>query len=193
MPWEKSFDEGDAVGKAMAVFWEKGYDAASLADLISHTGITRGSLYNAFGGKEALFVRALQKYDTEKRRAWLAELEAIDDPARAIAALFDGLVADTMADPRKKGCFLVNTSLALATHGPAVEKLVRTGLREFQAFFRRCIEVGQARQQFPATLDPSATAQGLLGMVVAIRVLGRGTADAGALATLAAQAQRLLH
>lgn len=193
MPWEKSFDEDDVVGKAMTVFWQKGYDSTSLADLISSTGITRGSLYNAFGGKEPLFVLALQKYDTDHRRAWLAELEAIDDPARAIALLFDHLVADTVQDAGQKGCFLVNTSLDLASHGAEVNQLVRQGLREFQAFFRRCVEVGQARQQFPGTLEPQATAQGLMGMVVAIRVLGRGTFDAAALHTLAAQAQRLLH
>jgi TetR/AcrR family transcriptional repressor of nem operon len=75
MPWEKSFDEDEAVGKAMNVFWEKGFEPASMADLIAGTGITRGSLYNAFGGKEQLFVKALQKYDKDKRRARLAELE----------------------------------------------------------------------------------------------------------------------
>ena len=84
MPWEKSFDEDEAVGKAMKVFWEKGYEPASMADLIAVTGITRGSLYNAFGGKEQLFIKALEKYDKDNRRAMLAKLEAMDDPQRAI-------------------------------------------------------------------------------------------------------------
>src|SRR3990172_4160519 len=122
MPWEKSFDEDEAVGKAMKVFWEKGFEPASITDLIAGTGITRGSLYNAFGGKEQLFVKALQKYDKDNRRAILAEMEAMDDPKRAIAALFDGLVADTVADTEKKGCFLVNTASELATHGEEVNR-----------------------------------------------------------------------
>jgi TetR/AcrR family transcriptional regulator, transcriptional repressor for nem operon len=193
MPWEKSFDEDEIVGKAMNVFWEKGFEPASMADLIASTGITRGSLYNAFGGKEQLFVKALQKYDKDNRRALLAELEAIDDPVRAIAVLFDGLVHETAADPAKKGCFLVNTSSDLATHGEEVNNLVRTALQEFQAFFQHRIEVGQARQQIPAALDPEATAKGLMGMVVAIRVLGRGIFDEASLKTIAQQAQRLLH
>ena len=92
MPWEKSFDEDVIVGRAMDVFWEKGYEPASMADLIAATGITRGSLYNAFGGKEALFFKALEKYDTDNRRALLAELEAVDDPLRAITLLFEGVV-----------------------------------------------------------------------------------------------------
>ncbi len=193
MPWEKSFDEDEAVGKAMNVFWEKGFEPASMADLIAGTGITRGSLYNAFGGKEQLFVKALQKYDRDERRARLAELEAMDDPKRAIALLFDGLVAETVADTRKKGCFLVNTASELTTHGDQVNRIVRNGLRELQAFFRRSIEVAQARKELPATLDPEATAKGLMAMIVAIRVLGRGMFDASSLKTIAAQAQQLLR
>jgi len=192
MPWEKSFNEDEVVGKAMTVFWEKGYEPASMAELIAGTGISRGSLYNTFGGKEQLFVKSLQKYDTDNRRAILAEMEAMDDPKRAVAALFDAIVAETVADTRKKGCFLINTATELGTHGEAVNRIVRTGLREFEAFFRRSIEVAQARKQLPDSLDAEATAKGLMAMVVAIRSLGRGMFDEAALKTIAVQAQRLL-
>lgn len=193
MPWEKSFDEDEAVGKAMKVFWEKGFEPASMANLIAGTGITRGSLYNAFGGKEQLFVKALLKYDKDNRRALLAELEAMDDPIRAIAALFDGIVAETVADPEKKGCFLVNTAAEIATHGEEVNRIIRNGLRELEAFLRRSLEVAQVRKQIPASLDPEATAKGLMAMIVGIRVLGRGVFDEAALKEIAAQAQRLLR
>lgn len=193
MPWKKSFDEDDAIAKAMKVFWEKGFQPASIADLIAGTGITRGSLYNAFGGKEKLFVKALLKYDQEKRRAILAEFEAMDDPKRAIGALFDGIVAETLADSEKKGCFLVNTASELATHGEEVNRIVHNGLREFEAFFRRSIEVGQARKDIPDSLDPEATAKALLAMIVAIRVLGRGAFNESALNTIADQALRSLN
>lgn len=192
MPWEKSFDEDETVGKAMKVFWEKGFEPSSIADLIEGTGITRGSLYNAFGGKEQLFIKALRKYDRENRRAILAEFEAMDDPKRAIAALFDGIVAETITDADKKGCFIVNTASELAIHGEEVNRIVHNGLREFEAFFRRSIEVGQARRDIPKSLDPEANAKALLAMIVAIRVLGRGTFDETALTTIADQALRLL-
>ncbi|ASJ70197.1 TetR/AcrR family transcriptional regulator [Granulosicoccus antarcticus] len=193
MPWEKSFDEEVAVSKAMDVFWQKGFEPASIADLIAETGITRGSLYNAFGGKEQLFIRALQKYDQEYRCAMLTELEALDDPMLTLRKFFDGIVADTLADPLKKGCFLINTSSDLAIHGEAVNQIVRDGLRELESFFSRNIKQAQARKELPLSLDPEASAKGLLSMVVAIRVLGRGMLDAAALNTLAAQAMRLLH
>ena len=193
MPWEKAFDEDVIVGRAMDVFWEKGYEPASMADLLVATGITRGSLYNAFGGKEALFFKTLEKYDAENRRAMLAELEAIDDPLRAMTLLFDSVVAETLADPLKRGCFLVNTAADLATHGEPVRALVRNGMRELEAFFRRCIEVGQARGKIPPAIEPATTAKGLMGLLVSIRVLGRGVFDEASLNTLAAQAQRLLR
>ncbi len=53
MPWEKSFKEEEAIEKAMKLFWEKGYEPASIADIIEATGVNRGSLYNAFGGKKS--------------------------------------------------------------------------------------------------------------------------------------------
>ncbi len=70
MPWEKSFDEEVAIEKAMLVFWEKGFEPASIADLLEGTGLNRGSLYNAFGGKQQLFVKALLKYDGIVRLFW---------------------------------------------------------------------------------------------------------------------------
>lgn len=193
MPWEKSFDEDEAVSKAMKVFWEKGFEPASMANLIAGTGITRGSLYNAFGGKEQLFVKALLKYDKDNRRALLAELEAMDDPIRAIAALFDGIVAETVADPEKKGCFLINTAAEIATHGQEVNRIIRNGLRELEAFLRRSLEVALVRKQIPDSIDPEATAKGLMAMIVGIRVLGRGVFDEAALKEIATQAQRLLR
>ncbi len=61
MPWEKSYNEETAVENAMQVFWEKGFEPTSIADLLAGTGLNKGSLYNAFGGKQQLFVKALQK------------------------------------------------------------------------------------------------------------------------------------
>jgi TetR/AcrR family transcriptional repressor of nem operon len=192
MPWEKSFNEDEAVTKAMQVFWKKGFEPASIADLIATTGITRGSLYNAFGGKEQLFIKALVQYDQNNRRALIAELEAADDPKRAIAIFFDRVLAETLADDDKKGCFIVNTASELSTHGEEVNRIVHNGIRELEAFFRRSIEVAQARGDISKTLNPSASAKALLAMLVAIRVLGRGVFDKAALTTISAQALRLI-
>lgn len=191
MPWEKTFDEDVAVEKAMQVFWEKGFDSASIADLIDGTGINRGSLYNAFGGKKSLFVKALRKYDVD-RQAMLAGLEALDDPRKAIATFFDSIVANTVADKHHKGCFMFNTALDISTHDDEVKDIVTKGVKAVEAFFRRSIEVGQARGEIPGGLDPSATAKTLLALVVSIRVLGRGVFSEPALQEIADEAKRLV-
>ena len=192
MPWEKSFNEDTALEKAMQVFWEKGFEPASIADLLAGTGLNRGSLYNAFGGKQQLFVKALLKYDRDYRQAMLAKLEALDNPKKAITTFFDAIVAETVADQDHKGCFLFNTALEITTHDEKVNEIVTNGVREIEAFFRRSIEVGQARGDMPKGLDPQATAKALLALIVAIRVLGRGVFAEAALHTIADEGKRLI-
>jgi TetR/AcrR family transcriptional repressor of nem operon len=191
MPWQKSFDEEVALDGAMQVFWAKGFEPASIADLLAETGLNRGSLYNAFGGKQQLFVKALLKYD-RNRQAMLAKLEALDDPTEAIATFFDTTVAKTVGDQDHKGCFLFNTALQIATHDEQVKEIVTNGVREIEAFFRRSIEVGQARGAIRKELDPAVTAKTLLSLIVAIRVLGRGVFAEAALHKIADEGKRLV-
>jgi len=191
MPWEKSFNVDTAIEDAMQVFWDKGYEQTSVTDLLAGTGLNKGSLYNAFGGKKQLFVKALQKYD-EERRAMFAELEALDDPQQAIGKLFDNIVATTVADAGHKGCFLFNTALQINMHGEEVSGIVTKGVKEIEAFFRRSIEVGQARGQIPKELVAEDTAKALLAMIVGIRLLGRGVFTQAPLRTIADQAKRLI-
>ena len=122
----------------------------------------------------------------------MAGLEALDDPRKAIATFFDSIVANTVADKRHKGCFLFNTALDIATHDDEVKEIVANGIKATEAFFRRSIEVGQARGEFPKSLDPSATAKTLLALIVSIRVLGRGVFSRSALQVIADEAKRLV-
>jgi len=191
MPWEKSFNEQKAIENAMLVFWEKGYEVTSISNLTENIGINRGSLYNAFGGKRQLFIQSLQKYDLEIRKATLAELESLDNPTLAFKALFDLLVQQAHDDTQKKGCFLVNTALEFKYHDSNIQSIVTQGFMEFEAFFRRGIELSQTRGEMPSKLDSHGTAKALLSLVIAIRVLGRGVYDESALRTIADQARLL--
>ena len=98
-----------------------------------------------------------------------------------------------MADENYKGCFIFNTALDIAQHDEQVNEIVTNGVREIEAFFRRSIEVGQARGEMPKGLDPEATAKALLALIVAIRVLGRGGVfEEAALQTIADEGKRLI-
>lgn len=192
MPREKSFDEDAALENAMQLFWQKGYESASISDLLDRMGLNKGSLYNAYGGKPQLFLEALSKYDRDLRHALLAELEALDNPKLAIIRFLDGIVAETLRDQNRKGCFLINTSLDISSHGEEVRCIVTKGLRSIEAFLRRCIEVGQVRDQISSELDPKATAKTLMAICVGIRVLGRGVYDEESLHCLADEGKRLV-
>ncbi|MBB3210466.1 TetR/AcrR family transcriptional repressor of nem operon [Rhodopirellula rubra] len=192
MPWEKSFDESDVVEKTMQVFWKKGYAATSISDILDVTGIKRGSLYNAFDGKDDLFMRGLLKYDAEQRRSMMRELESVDDPREAISMFFDFIVRRSNSDSDQKGCFLVNTSLEFSQHSEAVQKVVTDAFKEISAFFEKQIKRGQEGGSIPDTISPRETAKALVASLVGIRVMGRGTFGKAALQQIADQAKRLI-
>jgi TetR/AcrR family transcriptional repressor of nem operon len=192
MPWEKTFDTSEAVRQAMSVFWEKGYVATSLADLIAATGVNKGSLYNAFGGKRDLFVQALLIYDEEHRRARFASLDAMDDPISAITSLFQGLCQDNRDKASVKGCFLVNTALDYASHDREVQAIITASFKDIEAFFTRQIAIGKTRSTIPTHIDPAVTAKALTALLAGMQVLARGIVGTDALDAMAGQALKLL-
>src|SRR2546423_6942052 len=107
----RGFDPDKALDRALQVFWRKGYEGASLSDLTGAMGINRPSLYAAFGNKEALFRRALDRYAAGP--AAYAR-EALNEPtARAVAERLLGGAVDLLSDPRNpRGCLVVQGALA---------------------------------------------------------------------------------
>lgn len=193
MPWEKSFDIDEAVDRATEVFWAKGYDSSSLSDLIKATGVNKGSFYNAFGSKKKLFIQTLLKYEREHRKEILATYSALADPLYAIAKLFDELIAQSLTDTEKKGCFLVNTALDLPNHDAEVQDLVKKGLKETEAFFAEQLQLGQKLGVVSERVDPTREAKGLLSLLIGLRVLARGVYDHEDLTAIKAQAMHLIQ
>ncbi|MBI9113649.1 TetR/AcrR family transcriptional regulator [Sanguibacter suaedae] len=122
----QAFDTATAVRAARDLFWDRGYDATSLADLEHATGLNRSSLYNAFGSKRGLFDHAVRDYLDTVVAPRLAPLRAPGaGPDAAVTYLRE--LADVLADDRSRsarlGCLLVNTSTSIAAHD---ETLART-------------------------------------------------------------------
>jgi len=191
MPWEKTFDTEDALGKAMAAFRARGYEATSMQDLVDCMGIGRGSIYAAFGDKRRLFLRALAHYDDRHRRRWSERLSAQESPRQAILSAFDEVVAATL-DGSRDGCLLINTALEMSPHDAEIAAAVSRALGEMEAFFRNMIQRGQAAGEISPALDPAETAQGLLALLAGLRVLSRARPEAALMRAIARQAQALL-
>src|SRR4051812_21366670 len=117
----RGFDVDRALDRALELFWRKGYEGTSLPDLTGAMGINRPSLYAAFGNKEQLFRKALDRY-AEGPAAYVRE--ALDEPtARAVAERLLGGTADLLTDPRHPGgCLTVQGALAC---GEAAESVRR--------------------------------------------------------------------
>src|SRR5215469_12846659 len=106
----RSFDVEKALDRALEVFWRKGYEGATLSDLTGAMGINRPSLYAAFGNKEALFRKALDRYIEGPAQYVAAALER--RTAREVAlALLEGLI-QLLTDPHYPGgCLIVQCAL----------------------------------------------------------------------------------
>jgi AcrR family transcriptional regulator len=118
----REFDVEEALAAALRVFWEKGYEGASLTDLTDAMGITRPSLYAAFGNKEALFKRALDLYETEKLAYVRAALEA--PSARGVAQrMLEGTIENITSECR--GCLGVIASVGCSNQNSPIQQDVR--------------------------------------------------------------------
>jgi len=169
----RSFDIDEALERAMVVFWERGYDGATLSDLTEAMGITRTSMYAAFGNKEELFVKALHRY-LEGPGGYFAD--ALEQPtAREVAKAFlAGSVQTSTRTNAPAGCLTVQGALAAGDAGaPARDMLAECREQTWTALrnrFRRAVKEGD----LPKGSDPGLLARYLLtvGNGIAVQAAG---------------------
>src|SRR5436190_1642646 len=117
----RAFDADKALSRAMKVFWRKGYEGASLPDLTRAMGINRPSLYAAFGNKEALFRKAMDRY-AEGPACHVREALAEPSARAAVERLFRGSI-ELVSDPKNpRGCFMVQAALASGDAGDPIRR-----------------------------------------------------------------------
>ena len=105
MARHKEFDQDIALDKAMTLFWQKGYEATSIQDLVDHMGIGRRSLYDTFNSKHDLFIAALDRYRDIAKESILTPGEPLISPKAVIQEIFEGIVSEALVDRNRKGCF----------------------------------------------------------------------------------------
>jgi AcrR family transcriptional regulator len=185
----RSFDRGEALDRALDVFWQKGYEGASLVDLTSAIGVSPPSLYAAFGNKEALFRAALDRYDELRAPFFNAVLAA--PTARAVAeTLLYGLAEGQAGADRPQGCLLVQGALSCSSEAePIRQELIarRTGT---ETALRDRFAAARAEGDLPPDADPAALARFLttVGQGMAVQAVSGATPD-----TLRQVAEIALH
>src|SRR5215471_8911523 len=170
MAGTKQFDHGTVVDRAMMLFWRKGYGRTSIQDLEKATRLRRGSLYNAFGDKQGLFVAALKRYETTVSQERIKQLSN-PDPYRAIEGFLETLVTQMGESSRPRGCLHTNTSLEFPNAPDEVLRIIA----ERTAAIEGALYLVLRRAQAVGVLDPTADARALsrfyLGVAKGLGVL----------------------
>ena len=187
----KSFDETEALDKAVQQFWTHGYRATSVRDLERVMGLTTASLYNSFGDKKALFRRSLQRYLDLSTRRRIEMLDASDNPAVAIEAFLRSVVASARGS--RDGCFLVNSAGEVAAHDEDIAAEVSAGLADVEAAVCRAVRRGQAEGTIATSAPAETVARAVVGTIVAIRTLSRLPVGGPYLVVLAETQIEALH
>jgi TetR/AcrR family transcriptional regulator, transcriptional repressor for nem operon len=168
----REFDENLVLEAVVQCFWNKGYEATSIKDLVDSTGITAASLYNAFGDKRNLFRIALAHYSDHSVAERIQRCGKLP-PQEAIEAFFRDIVDRSLADPHHKGCLLVNSALEVAPHDPQFKEAITVVLRRIEDFFYACVKMGQASGSITLSQSARKLAQHLLAVLMGVRVLAR--------------------
>jgi TetR/AcrR family transcriptional regulator, transcriptional repressor for nem operon len=188
----KEFDPDAVLQKALELFWERGYEATSMADLVEHLGIARASIYATFGGKQELYAKACERY-VETRDPHVVELLSQPGPALpAVRALVRAYADESIGDDRRRGCLVVNSAVELAGRDPATARRVAASWDTVETALTSALLRARAQGELAAGKDPRALARFLLVLLQGIRVLGRTDPDPARIRDAADQALSLL-
>jgi AcrR family transcriptional regulator len=185
----RAFDKDQALDQALHVFWEKGYEGTSIADLTAVMGINPPSLYAAFGNKEALFKKALERYEA-KRDAFFAEAFAAPTAREAMTRLLEG-TAELLSDKRTpQGCLMVQGALCGGDACESVKQDLASRRQAGEVLIRERLKRAKREDDLPEDADPAALASYVATVMQGMAVQAAGGATAKQLREIARLALR---
>lgn len=192
MPRTKEFDPDAVLQAALELFWQRGYAATSMSDLVEHLGIGRASIYATFGNKHDLYLKALDRY-MESQNPTPVELLSQPGPALpAVRALIRQYADEAVRDERQWGCLVVNTATELVPgDGPAARR-VQASWGAIETAVESALSRARAQGELAADTDVRGLARFVLVVLQGLKVVGKGAPDAARLRDAAEQAIRLL-
>src|ERR1700712_4072155 len=155
----KDFDENEVLGKAIDVFWHKGYNGSSMQDLVDGLGISRSSLYDTYGDKHTLFIKALESYESTSS-GQMCRIIGSDRPAKeTIRKLLEMIVSGLLDDQAHRGCFMVNAEVEVAPHDAEVNRIICAADQQVEEAFYLVIKKGQDNNEVKNDGDARALAR----------------------------------
>jgi TetR/AcrR family transcriptional repressor of nem operon len=173
----REFAPDVALDRALDLFWSSGYEATSLDELCDAMGLSRSSLYSAFGSKRDLLLRCVDRY-VERRTLDLAAILARPGPVReAFGALARKFIDQIVAGAGRRGCFLGNCAAELPRSDRAALARVRRGLAQTETIFRTALARAASHGELPADADIDALARFLTAGFQGLRLVGKVNSD----------------
>jgi AcrR family transcriptional regulator len=172
----REFDEDEVLQAALRLFWEKGYEGTSLDDLMAAMGLTKSSLYKAFGNKEALFWRVVERYQRDFldfRHAALAE----PTPRRIAERLLDGITDLHSGEVNPVGCLELNTALAGSNDAESIRQELIRGRELFRLKLRDRFEETMSAAPLPPGMTSDDAASLIISLIQGLAVQAKGGAS----------------
>ena len=173
MPRPKEFEPDAALQAAMELFWEHGYEATSMAMLTERLGLGRASLYATFGDKRHLYRMALQRYLATRDPDPIELLSRPGPALPAVHALVDQYVEESLRDPDRKGCLVVNSATELLPGDRDLTRIIESSWDRLEVALTSALLRARAQGELGTGRDPRALARFLLVFLQGVRVLAK--------------------
>lgn len=189
----RKFDEQQVLATAQEQFWARGYAATRMDDIAEATGLGKGSLYGAFGGKQDLFHRVFDAYCTSVVDATAQQLRGDDEDAYTrLSAHIHAVAAASAADTAQRGCLLAKGTAELAEHDKTVATRAHTAIETLHTLLKDDIAACQRNGDLDADADPGQLAALVLAVLRGIEALAKAGADEKTLTDIARTALAVL-
>ncbi|MEU9472341.1 TetR/AcrR family transcriptional regulator [Streptomyces avermitilis] len=189
----RKFDEQQVLQTARDQFWAGGYAATRMDDIAAATGLGKGSLYGAFGGKQDLFHRVFDEYCSSIVDATAQHLRGDDKNAYArLSAYVHAVAAATAADTAQRGCLLAKGAAELTEHDKTVAKRAYAAIEALSTLLEDDIAACQRNGDLAADADPGKLAALVLAVLRGIEALGKAGANEETLTDIADSALAVL-
>ena len=180
----KAFNKDDALAAAMEVFWRTGYERTSLDALLKAMGISKQSLYDTFGDKRALYLKALAHYREQTLTSMRTLFASVGSARDGFSRLLLGLSAES-EEQHARGCLLLSANLERETSDAVIAQFLRENQAAVEQIFADAIAQGQARGELSKTLDPQSLARFFAVTIQGMRAMARLKSDRRALRQVA--------
>jgi TetR/AcrR family transcriptional repressor of nem operon len=170
----KEFDENAVLLKGMRLFWDQGYEKTSMQELVSHMGIHKGSMYDTFGDKKSLYIKALKHYSERLEQSYKLRMVGLS-AKEAIRMLFERAIYPGEESP--VGCFIVNTAVELAKHDAEANDCVHQFWDYSEQLMRDLIIEGQQSGEISNLLNAEWLSQYLNNALIGLRVMVKTITD----------------